>query len=59
MSEPYIGVKQINAVEALAAVNATFDTTQRGFTLAHGQREGGGGRHCHSTSATGSTYRPI
>lgn len=59
MSEPYIGVKQINAVQALAAVNAAFDATQGRFTLAHGQREGRGGRHCHSTSATGSTYRLI
>ena len=61
MSEPYIGVEQINAVQALAAVNAAFDATQGRFSLAHGQQEGGGGggRHCHSTNATGSTYRII
>lgn len=27
MSEPYIGVEQIDAIQALAAVNAAFDTT--------------------------------
>lgn len=27
MSGPYIGVEQIDAVQALAAVNAAFDTT--------------------------------
>lgn len=58
-SEPYIGVEEVDAVQALAAVNAAFDATQGRFTLAHRQREGGGGRHSHSTSATGSTYRPI
>lgn len=27
MSGPYIGIEQIDAVQALAAVNAAFDTT--------------------------------
>ncbi len=27
MSEPYIGVEQVDAVQALAAVNAAFDAT--------------------------------
>lgn len=27
MSGPYIGVEQVDAVQALAAVNAAFDTT--------------------------------
>lgn len=34
--DPYIGVQQVNAVQALAAVNAAFDATKRRFALAHG-----------------------
>ena len=36
ISGPYIGVEQIHAVQALAAVNAAFDATQGRFALAHG-----------------------
>lgn len=57
MDAPYVGVEQVHAVQALAAVNAAFDATQGRFTLAHGQREGGGGRHRHSTTA--STCGPV
>lgn len=32
----YAGVQQVDAVQALAAVNATFDATQRRLPLAHG-----------------------
>lgn len=53
----YVGVQQVHAVQALAAVNAAFDAPQRGFALAHGQREGGGGGDGHSTGAARSTWR--
>lgn len=55
--ESYIGVEQVHAVQALAAVNAALDAPQGRFALAHGQREGGGSRDRHSTSATCSTWK--
>lgn len=33
----YIGVEQVHAVQALAAVNAALDAPQGRFALAHGQ----------------------
>lgn len=50
-------VQQIEAVQALAAMDAALDATQRRFTLVHRQRQGGW--RSNSTSSTRSTRRPV
>lgn len=59
VKEAYVGVEQVEAVQALASMHPTFDAAQGRSTLAHRQRECGGGRQSCSTGATSSTNSPI